>query len=366
MTKSKSDPGYESWKSNILTKGSLGDEDCRQVIAGFLEAAKKKPAVKVRPEKLKEQLSRTNELAKQYMLTVRSIRFVNNAQTLLAGSTSQCCNSCNAPVYSYHLLQSEKLKQAQPDESAVGLPGTKAKAVIDLLAKIRDADEQAILFVQYAEQIDDMEAACAASGIRSVCVRENSSASSQVTKFQTEKDARTRATVIILNGSDSSAAGVNLTNANHVLFFSPLLTDSQYSYDAAMAQAIGRVRRPGQTKDIQVYRFVALDTIDVDILEHRERRADALSELGADAISVKIGTSQGSEEEPTVKVRGTHAERTQLIRDTKGVFRLMPKSWLVGQNVDLGMTGIEGRVRVTGYEDFSSLVKFSKAYSEDD
>ncbi|KAG8623705.1 hypothetical protein KVT40_008681 [Elsinoe batatas] len=410
MTKTKTDPGYESWKSNVLKEGSLGDEDCRQVIAGFLEAAKKKPAVKVKPEKLKDllkdQLSRTNELAKQYMLTIRSIRFVNNAQTLLRGSTSECCNSadcsktssssmsvsslcghlicdncwielqastglcsavgCNAPVYSYHLLQSEKLKQAQPDETAVGLPGTKAKAVIDLLARIKDADEQAILFVQYAEQIDDMEAACAASGIRSVCVRENSSASSQVTKFQTEKDARARATVIILNGSDSSAAGVNLTNANHVLFFSPLLTDSQYSYDAAMAQAIGRVRRPGQTKDIHVYRFVALDTIDVDILEHRERRADALSELGADAISVKSGTSQGSEEELTVRIQGKHFERTQLIKDTKGVCRLMPKSWLIGQNADLGMTGIEGRVRVSGYEDFSSLVKFSKAYSEDD
>ncbi|KAF4552513.1 SNF2 family N-terminal domain-containing protein 7 [Elsinoe fawcettii] len=398
---------YESWRANILEVGSLGDEDARLTIAKLLQAAQRCSAVKASDEKIKGQLSKTNDIAKQYLVTSRSVRFVKNSQVLLGKADDRLCNSadclttadaelsvsalcghiicedcwntsqlstglcaavgCNAPIHSYHLLRSSKLEQAQPDVALAGLPGAKIKAVVDQLQSIKDDNEQAILFVQYAEQINDMESACRTSGIGCVCVRENSSASAQVTKFQTETDPRTRATVIILNGSDSSAAGINLTMANHVLFLSPLLMDSQYEYDAAMAQAIGRVRRPGQTRDIHVYRFVALDTIDVDIIEHRERRRDALSQLGAKDIKLVHRDGTATNRFNASESKGDmELERTQLIKDGKGFFRLMPKSWSVGDNEETGVTGIQGRARVTGYEDYSSLVKFSKAYSEED
>ena len=60
----------------------------------------------------------------------------------------------------------------------------------------------------------------------------------------------------------------NLTNANHIIFLAPLVANSQYLYEASMLQAIRRSRRHGQEKAVYVYRFVALETIDVDILEH--------------------------------------------------------------------------------------------------
>ena len=62
----------------------------------------------------------------------------------------------------------------------------------------------------------------------------------------------------------------NLTNANHVIFASPLLTNTQQSYDALMTQSIGRAKRYGQQNTVHVYRFVALRTADVDILQERE------------------------------------------------------------------------------------------------
>ena len=62
----------------------------------------------------------------------------------------------------------------------------------------------------------------------------------------------------------------NLTNANHVIFASPLLTHTQQSYDALTKQSIGRVKRYGQRRTVQLYRFVALRTADVDILQERE------------------------------------------------------------------------------------------------
>ena len=68
---------------------------------------------------------------------------------------------------------------------------------------------------------------------------------------------------------DESASGANLTNANHAIFLSPLLTESKETYIANETQAIGRVRRYGQTKTVHIYRFFSMNTIDVEIYEQR-------------------------------------------------------------------------------------------------
>jgi hypothetical protein len=162
------------------------------------------------------------------------------------------------------------------------------------------------------------------------------------------------AVAIVLNTADRTASGANLQNANHVIFLSPLLKNSQYEYSATMAQAIGRVRRHGQKRDVHVHRLVALDTIDVDILEHRERRITALSERDHPA-------DQNSQPQLS------QAERAQLIRDVEGHFTLQPRSWLVINSSDgQGAAAPNSKGRVPGYEDFSSLVKFSGVYAEGD
>ena len=57
--------------------------------------------------------------------------------------------------------------------------------------------------------------------------------------------------------------------ANHVMFVSPFLSFKQITYDASMTQAIGRAWRFGQTKDVKVYHFLALNTIEVNIIQKR-------------------------------------------------------------------------------------------------
>ena len=59
----------------------------------------------------------------------------------------------------------------------------------------------------------------------------------------------------------------NLTVANHVIFLSPMFAKSKEHYKATETQAVGRVRRYGQTRQVNVWRFVARDTIDVEIYE---------------------------------------------------------------------------------------------------
>lgn len=61
----------------------------------------------------------------------------------------------------------------------------------------------------------------------------------------------------------------NLQCANHVIFLSPLLGQTQYDYDSSMTQAIGRCRRYGQTRHVHVYHLLAKLTIDVNIFQDR-------------------------------------------------------------------------------------------------
>lgn len=60
--------------------------------------------------------------------------------------------------------------------------------------------------------------------------------------------------------------------ASHVVFFAPLLAANKQRYLAAMAQAVGRARRYGQQKVVKIWRLLSLKTIDVNVVEDRERR----------------------------------------------------------------------------------------------
>jgi len=56
-----------------------------------------------------------------------------------------------------------------------------------------------------------------------------------------------------------------------VVFIFPYLANSQTKYDSAMTQAVGRVCRHGQEKEIHVYSFLTLNTVDIDVFEARHK-----------------------------------------------------------------------------------------------
>ena len=74
---------------------------------------------------------------------------------------------------------------------------------------------------------------------------------------------------IMLMSLDSSASGTNLTVANHVFFVHPMLAKDNEQAVAYEKQAIGRILRPGQTKDVTVWRFVAEETLEEELLNQR-------------------------------------------------------------------------------------------------
>ncbi|KAL8721409.1 MAG: hypothetical protein Q9181_007712 [Wetmoreana brouardii] len=102
-------------------------------------------------------------------------------------------------------------------------------------------------------------------------------------RFQEDRGGEARK-VLILDAMKDTAAGANLTNANHVIFLSTFWADTKHSYHQSITQCIGRSLRYGQQKTVHVYRIVALETVDVDLLEWREgkklvRMADGTFDL---------------------------------------------------------------------------------------
>ena len=67
------------------------------------------------------------------------------------------------------------------------------------------------------------------------------------------------------------AAGANLTQASHAIFVHPLLVSSQIEYTSCDTQAVGRIRRYGQGRVVQLYRFLVANSIDEDIFRDRRQ-----------------------------------------------------------------------------------------------
>ncbi|OAX82532.1 hypothetical protein ACJ72_03117 [Emergomyces africanus] len=146
--------------------------------------------------------------------------------------------------------------------------------LVQLIRLIKDTDkipegEQVLLFIQFADLMEAASAALRHAKITHLMIPVNDRmASSKIVKFQSGTET-VKSKVLILRLGDVSASGLNLQNANHVIFFHPLLARSQYDYTSGMAQAIGRSRRYGQQNHVHIYHFLALKTIEVNIFEQQ-------------------------------------------------------------------------------------------------
>ncbi|KAI9683648.1 MAG: hypothetical protein M1829_004953 [Trizodia sp. TS-e1964] len=178
---------------------------------------------------------------------------------------------CGASARDFYIEKATELGEEDPSERVGRHYGRKIEEVIQLVKTKIPANDQVLLFVQFDDLMKKVFDALKEQGISVASLRMGSgksNAADVMSDFQ-ENRGVSRKKVLVLNIADESASGANLTNANHIIFLSPILTDSQYRYDSSMTQAIGRARRFGQKKTVYIYHFLSLKTIDVDIMELR-------------------------------------------------------------------------------------------------
>jgi hypothetical protein len=183
-----------------------------------------------------------------------------------SGDLQKCVDkTCSAQVKPAHVVPSSALRSDGASNSG-GKYGAKLTAIVEKVKELLDGDDRVIVFVQFRDLKDKVAEALEDYGVRTLQVK--GSVNKQIKALdvlQKEKPDKNDPRCLLLTMDDESSAGVNLTTCNHALFVHPLLADTQQQYNAYETQAIGRIRRYGQTKTVHIWRYLAVDTIDTDI-----------------------------------------------------------------------------------------------------
>lgn len=192
----------------------------------------------------------------------------------LCASEGKCVEpSCTARVSMAHVVPAGKLG-TDKDNKSDAQQGAKLTEIISKVKEVVSLGDRMIIFVQFDDLKQRIAEALERSKIKAVMVE--GSVDKQVKAlrpFQEENPNKNDPRVLLLKMDDEQSAGLNLTLLNHVIFAHPLLADSQQEYDAYETQAIGRIRRYGQSKTVFVWRFLVEDSIDTSIFKERGGRA---------------------------------------------------------------------------------------------
>ncbi|KAJ6260535.1 DNA repair protein RAD5 [Drechslerella dactyloides] len=192
-----------------------------------------------------------------------------------AGLRNECPRKpegCQSRVLDASLIRVSSLGA---DNDTITTHGAKLDALVELLKTDIPSDERVLVFIQFPDLLKKVEYVLQDAGVTVTRLSGSSRAkSSDLAYFQSDKSTR----VLLLEVMGETAAGANLTMANHVVFLSPLLAIHDQQYQATETQAIGRARRYGQKKTVHIWRLVVEDTIDFQIYAERGNPVPDLSQ----------------------------------------------------------------------------------------
>ena len=198
----------------------------------------------------------------------------SNAENQECGVVGCECATRDTSVVTADSLGTEiavalKGKGNKQSDNGVGVHGSK---IIDLVAHIKSLplDERVLVFVQFSDLMQQVSTALNNADIKTLKLKGSvHQQTAALDEFQKDELKANDARVLLLLSRDESASGANLTTANHAIFVHPLLTTTAYEYIASETQAIGRIRRYGQQREVRIWRFIVRDSIDADILNMR-------------------------------------------------------------------------------------------------
>lgn len=133
--------------------------------------------------------------------------------------------------------------------------GSKLAAMVRLLREIKAKGEKAIMFCQWTTLMRVIKRLLADGGVHASAVFGNLNVvNAALQKFQVGE-----ADVLMLS-LETSTAGLNLVEANHVIFAHALVNVGSAWRKTMVDQAVGRVNRLGQTREVHVHWFISEDT----------------------------------------------------------------------------------------------------------
>jgi len=174
------------------------------------------------------------------------------------------CPMCRAPVKASDLVEQPPEDSEEKSELKGG--SEKISGMIQYIDKVR-ADEKVVLFSQFTKFLDIIENSFEEHGISCVRLDGRMSISKRmkaIRRFQTESPEKSKVFLISLK---AGGVGLNLVRANHVILADP------WWNPATEDQAVDRVFRIGQTRNVCIVRMIVKDSIEDKILKlHTKKR----------------------------------------------------------------------------------------------
>ncbi len=185
------------------------------------------------------------------------------------------CPTCSKPTtaseifkISYEVAKPTDNKELKDKLALVNKIGTK---LANLVIFLKTSNGKSIVFSQWDDMLRRTGEVLTAHGIKNVYCKGNVwSRDKAIREFSFQDDVK-----VIMLSSESAAAGTNLTAAENVILLDAIYKDDNtdvgggigsYEYRRNMEwQAIGRAYRMGQTKKVNVVRFIMKDTVEEEI-----------------------------------------------------------------------------------------------------
>jgi SNF2 family DNA or RNA helicase len=165
-------------------------------------------------------------------------------------------------------LRQLALHGALVDPENDGLPCAKIDALLEQLSDVVDGGHRALVFSQFTSFLAMVRDRLDAAGI-DYCYLDGSTKDrgDVLSKF------KNGAAPVFLISLKAGGFGLNLTEADYCFLLDP------WWNPAAEAQAIDRVHRIGQTRNVMVYRLIAKDTIEEKVLALNARKAELFNNV---------------------------------------------------------------------------------------
>ena len=164
-----------------------------------------------------------------------------------------------------------------------GLVSAKLDALAELMAELRDGGHRALVFSQFTDYLDIVRKMVEGKGW-----------SMQYLDGATPLKERGRRVDAFQNGEGdfflislkAGGTGLNLTAADYVIILDP------WWNPAVESQAADRAHRIGQRRPVTIYRLIAKDTVEEQVLAmHNTKRllaADILDDSGSSSLSSEM------------------------------------------------------------------------------
>jgi len=260
--------------------------ELQRLIKPFMLRRKKKdPSIQLDlPEKneMKTYVPLTSEQAalydncvKELMEKLRKLDGIQRKGAIL-GALTRLKQACDHPALLDEDLGTEP-EDGPPQPEAIAARSSKLERLLAMVKELREEDERCLIFTQYigmGKMIQDVlqrelgEPVLYLNGSTPKVQRDR-----MVERFQSRDLPSSEQPNVFILSLKAGGVGLNLTAANHVFHF------DRWWNPAVENQATDRAYRMGQTRDVQVHKFISLGTLEEridEMLENKQQLSDSV------------------------------------------------------------------------------------------